>query len=228
MREPTAWRCCTSITRGQYEFPEGLFFGGVEASWSNRTLREVLRAHARRAVRIAWIDVHTGLGPNGAGERIYAARDDAATLRRARQWWDGAGKTPVTSVYDGSAASSFLTGMMFNAVYDESPQAEYTGIAMEYGRHRRVEGAGGCAGARSAVPAGRWAWAHCRPLNQAQNRRQAISSSPSKIRLSTSSKFTHMLGAIFQPAPPVMKQAGSAPQCWRTCCTMRSTAPAIA
>ena len=122
-----------AITRGQHEFPDGLFFGGVEASWSNRTLREVLRAHGRRAARIGWIDVHTGLGPNGVGERIYAARDDAATLRRARQWWDGAGKTPVTSVYDGSSASSFLTGMMFNAVYDECPQAEYTGIAMEYG-----------------------------------------------------------------------------------------------
>lgn len=122
-----------AVSRGQHDFPDGLFFGGTEASWSNRTLREVLRAHGRRAARIAWIDVHTGLGPTGVGERIYAARDDDATLKRARQWWDGGGKTPVTSVYDGSSASSFLTGMMFHAVYDECPQAEYTGMAMEYG-----------------------------------------------------------------------------------------------
>ena len=59
-------------------------------------------------------------------------------------------------------------------------------------------------------------------------RRCAISSRPSKIRLSTSSKCTDMCGAIFQPAPPVMRQAGSAPQCLRTCCTMRSIAPAMA
>jgi len=26
-----------------------------------------------------------------------------------------------------------LTGLMFNAAYEESPQAEYTGIALEYG-----------------------------------------------------------------------------------------------
>jgi hypothetical protein len=122
-----------AITRGQHEFPDGLFFGGTESTWSNRTLREVLRAHGRRAGRIAWIDIHTGLGPAGVGERIYAARDDAATLRRARDWWGGGGKTPVTSVYDGSSVSAFLTGMMFNAVYDECPQAEYTGMAMEYG-----------------------------------------------------------------------------------------------
>jgi|GEM_PF-5883813 len=35
-------------------------------------------------------------------------------------------------------------------------------------------------------------------------RLSATSSNPSKIRLSTSSKGMDMLGAIFQPAPPVM------------------------
>jgi hypothetical protein len=122
-----------AITRGQHEFSDGLFFGGTQASWSNRTVREVLRAHGRRAARIAWIDVHTGLGPAGVGERIYAARDDAATVQRARRWWDGGGKTPVTSIYDGSSVSAFLTGMMFAAAYEECPQAEYTGMAIEYG-----------------------------------------------------------------------------------------------
>jgi hypothetical protein len=123
----------SAVTRGQHQFPQGLFFGGTRPTWSNLALREVLRAHGRRAGRIAWIDLHTGLGPNGVGERIYAGRDDAATLARARHWWDGAGSTPVTSIYDGSSSSAFLTGLMFNAVYDECPQAQYTGIAMEYG-----------------------------------------------------------------------------------------------
>lgn len=122
-----------AISRGQHEFPDGLFYGGTEASWSNLTLREVLREHARRARRIAWIDIHTGLGPSGVGERIYAGQDDAAALQRARAWWAGDGRTPVTSIYDGSSTSAFLTGMMFNAVYDECPQAQYTGMAMEYG-----------------------------------------------------------------------------------------------
>lgn len=122
-----------AVSRGQHEFPDGLFFGGRAPSWSNLALREVLRAHGRRAARIAWIDVHTGLGPSGVGERIYAGRDDAAAVRRARQWWDGGGRTPVTSIYDGTSTSAFLTGLMWNSVYEECPQAEYTGIAMEYG-----------------------------------------------------------------------------------------------
>jgi hypothetical protein len=122
-----------AVSGGQHEFEDGMYFGGKAPTWSNLTLREVLRAHGRRAARIAWIDIHTGLGPSGKGERIYAGRDDAASVARARRWWDGGGRTPVTSIYDGSSSSAFLTGLMWGSVYEECPQAEYTGIAMEYG-----------------------------------------------------------------------------------------------
>jgi hypothetical protein len=121
------------VSQGQHTFADGLFYGGSAPTWSNRTLREVLRRHGRRARQLAWIDLHTGLGPAGLGERIFACRDDAAALQRARAWWGGDGATPITSFYDGSSTSSRLTGLMFNAVYEECPQAAYTGIAMEYG-----------------------------------------------------------------------------------------------
>jgi hypothetical protein len=122
-----------AVSQGQHEFADGMFFGGTEPTWSNRTLREVLRTFGQRAKRIAWMDLHTGLGPCGVGERIFACADDAQALARARAWWDGGGATPVTSFYDGSSSSARLTGLMWNVIYDECPQAEYTGIAMEYG-----------------------------------------------------------------------------------------------
>jgi len=124
-----------ALTRGQYEFPDGLFFGGTAPTWSNLAWREVLRSHGGRAARIAWIDIHTGLGPSGVGERIYAGRDDAAALAMARQWW---GRN-VTSIYDGSSTSAFLTGLMCGAVYDECPQAQYSCVAIEYGTLRLME-----------------------------------------------------------------------------------------
>jgi hypothetical protein len=82
---------------------------------------------------VAWIDLHTGLGPSGVGERIFACKDDAEAFVRAKRWWGGEGATPLTSIYDGSSTSAFLTGLMWMALYQECPQAEYTGIAMEYG-----------------------------------------------------------------------------------------------
>ncbi|WP_298835351.1 M14 family metallopeptidase [uncultured Piscinibacter sp.] len=118
-----------AVTSGQHDHPEGLFYGGRNPTWSNVTLRHVLQEHARRCERLGWIDLHTGLGPSGVGERIFACRDDADALARARAWW-GPG---ITSIYDGSSASARLTGMMWMSAYEECPQAEYTGIALEYG-----------------------------------------------------------------------------------------------
>jgi hypothetical protein len=118
-----------AISGGQYEHPDGLFFGGRDPTWSQATLRHVLQEQAGRCRRLGWIDLHTGLGPSGHGERIFACRDDAAALARARAWWG----PEVTSIYDGSSTSALLSGLMWLAAYDECPQAEYTGIALEYG-----------------------------------------------------------------------------------------------
>ncbi|MBO9644197.1 MAG: M14 family metallopeptidase [Pseudacidovorax sp.] len=129
----------TAVTQGQYVFADGMFFGGQAPTWSQRTVRQVLRQHAGRARRVAWIDIHTGLGPSGLGERIFAGRDDPAAYARATAWWGGGGATPVTSIYDGSSASALLTGLMWNSIYEECPQAEFTGIAMEYGTEPLME-----------------------------------------------------------------------------------------
>ncbi len=118
-----------AVSGGQHEFPDGLFYGGVRPAWSNAVLRGVLREEGRSRQVIAWIDVHTGLGPRGHGERIYAGRADAVELARARDWWGDA----VTSFHDGSSTSAPLTGVNFQAVYDECPQAQCAGIALEFG-----------------------------------------------------------------------------------------------
>src|SRR5207245_3820848 len=84
------------VSVGQYDHPEGLFYGGRNPTWSNRTLRHVLRDHGQRCERLAWIDLHTGLGPKGHVERIFACTDDDVELTRARAWWRHEGK----SIYD--------------------------------------------------------------------------------------------------------------------------------
>jgi hypothetical protein len=122
-----AWQA--AISAGQYTHAQGLFYGGVNPTWSQQTLRHVLQDHVRRCARLAWIDFHTGLGPSGHGERIFAGRDDAQAIARARAWWG----PEVTSIYDGSSTSALLQGLMWIAAYEEAPQAEYTGIALEYG-----------------------------------------------------------------------------------------------
>ncbi len=116
------------ISGGQYEHPNGLFYGGTGPTWSNRWLHEFFERRLGTARRIAIVDLHTGLGPWGHGELISSAAPGEAELDRQRSWWDD-----VTSLHDGSSVSAELAGEWLGAVAAIVPSAEVTGIAIEYG-----------------------------------------------------------------------------------------------
>jgi predicted deacylase len=124
-----------AVSGGQSDYPHGLFFAGRGPAWSQGVLRDVLRRHAATRARLGWIDVHTGLGPCGHGEKIFSGPDDAAMLSRARRWWGA----DVTSIYEGSSTSARVEGMLCHAALDECPDTEYTGIALEYGTQSYVD-----------------------------------------------------------------------------------------
>ena len=121
-------RAQMAITKGQHTHADGMYYGGDGPTWSHRAFRDLLRRQTEGCRHLAWIDLHSGLGPFGVGERIFACDDAGAPLQRARQWW-GAG---VTSVHTGSSTSIPMTGPIQRAV-DECPQADYTGICLEFG-----------------------------------------------------------------------------------------------
>jgi hypothetical protein len=118
-----------AVTGGQTTFPDGLFYGGGRPTWSNLTLRAVLRRHGAGRERMGWIDFHTGLGPRGHGELIYAGRDVPSDFARTRSWWGGA----VTSIHDGSSSSAAVSGVALGAAYDECPGVERALVGLEYG-----------------------------------------------------------------------------------------------
>ena len=118
-----------AISGGQYRHPDGLFYGGTGPTWSQQTLRLVLRQHATRCRLLGWVDLHSGLGESGVGERIFAAPDDDGARHRAKAWWGNR----ITFTEDGSSTSSDLHGNIWHAVHDECPQAAYAGITLEFG-----------------------------------------------------------------------------------------------
>ena len=118
-----------AISGGQYRHPDGLFYGGTSPTWSQQTLRMVLRQHGSRCRQLGWIDVHSGLGESGRGERIFACRDDDSAKHRAKAWWGNR----ITFTEDGSSTSSDLHGNLWHAAYDECAQADYAGITLEFG-----------------------------------------------------------------------------------------------
>jgi hypothetical protein len=118
-----------AITQGQYFDDEGVFYGGAAASWSNQTMRAVLKPHSDHVRKIAFIDLHTGLGPYGYGEIIsnHLAGDPGGG--RVRDWYGA----EATSTDDGSSTSAVISGDTHIGLTESLPGAEATGITLEYG-----------------------------------------------------------------------------------------------
>lgn len=122
-------RLQAALTSGQAEFADGLFYAGRKPAWSNVVLRELLSRHGGERARLGWIDLHTGLGPSGHGERIYNGPDEGAAIARARRWYGD----DVTTMYDDTSSSSLLIGASFHAAIESCPGVEFTGITLEFG-----------------------------------------------------------------------------------------------
>lgn len=152
--EAVEGRRTPGVSSGQAVHPDGLFYAGTAPSWSNRTIRTILRTHGRGRRHIAWIDVHTGLGPYGHGEKIFG-RHPAETLQRARSWW---GRDLIASLQTQSV-SPRTVGHITSSAPEECPEAAITPMTLEYGTlpnpevRRALRGEAWLAGHPEAPPA---------------------------------------------------------------------------
>jgi hypothetical protein len=118
-----------TISKGQYAFPDGLYFGGNKESWSAAMLRDVLHEELREVKRLVVIDFHTGLGEHGHGEMISEDLPGSPGYKRAKAMWG----ERVRSSEAGESVSAPLTGTVDKAVLRFFPKAEITFAALEMG-----------------------------------------------------------------------------------------------
>lgn len=118
-----------ALSAGQYTHPNGVQFGGRKPVWSNVTLRRILREEMGRAERIAFVDIHSGLGDRGKGEMICVEAEASPTCRRMRRWWDA----KVRSTVDGGSVSSDVPGTVPVCFAEELRGKEVTAGGLEFG-----------------------------------------------------------------------------------------------
>jgi hypothetical protein len=118
-----------AVSRGQYTHSDGIFFGGTEHSPSLLTLKHVLQTYASGYDDIGWIDVHTGLGPYGNGEKIFAGRRDVEEIARAQRWWG----RDIAVPFAGTSTSADVTGHLASIIYAACPASHRTLIGLEFG-----------------------------------------------------------------------------------------------
>ncbi len=148
----------TAVASGQYSDPQGVFYGGTQPSWSNRTLRTILAPFAANVRLAAFIDLHTGLGPYGFGEIMsnHGARDPGDKLMK--EWWG----REATYFDGGSSSSYYVAGDTNIGVTQSLPKAQIAGITLEYGTIPKED-------MLNAVRADNWLYVHG-DLNSPQGR----------------------------------------------------------
>ena len=118
-----------AITLGQYDCPTGLFYGGQARTWSNMTLRTILKQYLMDSARVVFVDIHTGLGPYAHGEIITNEDANSPAYRRSLAWWGHRTKTTKT----GEAVSADLHGTVKSALTETLRQKEITAVSLEFG-----------------------------------------------------------------------------------------------
>jgi hypothetical protein len=109
---------------GQYDDPEGMFYGGRVPVWSNRALREFLPRLLPAVKLAAYVDIHTGLGPAGYGSPMCYHTPKTDDFALARQWW---GKD-VTA-----AAAKINHGKTGNGAMEALAPARVICLTLEFG-----------------------------------------------------------------------------------------------
>jgi hypothetical protein len=120
-----------AVSGGQYRHGDGVFYGGERPTWSNRTFHEIVGHFLAEARDVAFVDLHTGLGPYGYGELICTAVPGSAEWDELQAWY-GEG---LTSPESGTSRSAPITGFIRTAVVNALPRANVRAITIEYGTY---------------------------------------------------------------------------------------------
>ena len=118
-----------AISSGQYTHPQGLFYGGRQEAWSNKTIRAIAGQYLGSANRVVIIDFHTGLGPYGNAEVIMNEPEQSPAYRRAVTWWGDRVRTTVS----GASVSIHLEATLKLGFTSMLPDAEITAVSLEFG-----------------------------------------------------------------------------------------------
>jgi len=117
-----------SIVSGQYEFPQGIFYGGASPEPQQALLGKILFETFKRYDRILFIDLHTGYGAKGV-LHLFPSVPDAKAKSRIEEVFAG---WPIT--YGHQKDFYEVSGAVTDWVYGQVPPEKYfVPMVFEYG-----------------------------------------------------------------------------------------------
>ncbi|MEO9601217.1 DUF2817 domain-containing protein [Parasphingorhabdus sp.] len=106
---------------GQYEFPDGLSYGGTRDCWSYRTLIDIVRTYAGAAKKVVAIDWHTGIGDFGVPFIIVNPNSPGPAYDKGVACW-GEAYVNADDIY-GEGVTISHNGLVISAVENAMREA---------------------------------------------------------------------------------------------------------
>jgi hypothetical protein len=119
-----------SFNGGQYSHADGIYYGGAREQWSNGTFRLATKEHLWNARKVAFMDLHTAIGPRY--DHIYLCFHPAGSpgYERARAWW---GERAVNRQGVTHKALAVYKGLLIDAFEAMLAGRELTTLVVEFG-----------------------------------------------------------------------------------------------
>ena len=119
-----------AVSGGQYEFADGLFYGGTAKSQARINMETILANVDAANRQVGLIDLHTGLGPYGHGELICDHPIGSEGLATAKRWYGDAATIPES----GDSCSVPKLGLVDYAWHSEMG-ANSCYVTLEFGTY---------------------------------------------------------------------------------------------
>ena len=121
------------LTGGQYDHPDGIFFGGKEPTGAQMRFRRIVEEHVVGAGHVLFLDWHTGLGSYGAGELLGMTRPGSPHGDRVSKWFINGLAAPA----EGQSLSAPLSGTIGSGLRRRlaDTETEITSLTVEFGTY---------------------------------------------------------------------------------------------
>lgn len=124
-----------SIASGQYEYPEGLFYGGHEPCESCRLIADNLPDWLNESQRIVHIDLHTGLGKYGKYKLLVNEQPGEDVY----DWYSSLFGAKVVEPLSADSATAYpVTGVFGEWAQQHFCDRDYRVIGAEFGTYNVV------------------------------------------------------------------------------------------
>jgi len=123
----------TGVTGGQYEFRDGLSYGGDGATWSRQVLESVCDRWLGTTDKIAYLDFHSGFGEFAEAFFVCFHPRGSSERRRVETWW---GRLNANEDAFGIAAEPEWNGLIWDGLRNWIlPNASICGAVIEFGTY---------------------------------------------------------------------------------------------